>query len=229
MALLGDTLYMDDLHAQVMHIVSNASSAQDNGWLGPLDERSVEIPRKGFDFWLQYRMMGALAQYAELAPLAAGKQTVSALLGFAGALDTLLDDFPIVVGDWSHSRMNEVLAPLLWLADNAPSDSDLSAVFSLMGKFQSQGFLWAEWVTSSGFPPDAGALCGSIHYERLPVHGVDIGTGLMQEGHLYRITGDDRHLSKGRCVVRHCLSAVLPLHVGFCLRQCRSLPSACSC
>ena len=34
--------------------------------------------------------------------------------------------------------MNEVLAPLLWLADNAPSTADLSATQSLMGKFQAK-------------------------------------------------------------------------------------------
>jgi hypothetical protein len=27
---------------------------------------------------------------------------------------------------------------------------------------------------------------------------VDIGTGMMQEGHLYRITGDGDHLRKGK-------------------------------
>ena len=124
----NDTRYIGALHAQVDHIIANASATADAGWLGPLDEDSTLVPRGALDFWSQYRMMGALCQYAELAPRSAASiKTVSTLLGFAKALDRLLDEYPIVVGDWSHSRMNEVLAPLLWLADNAPSTADLSA------------------------------------------------------------------------------------------------------
>ena len=188
------------MHAQVDHIIANASAGADAGWLGPLDEESTAVPRGALDFWLQYRMMGALTQYAEMAPPTASKLTISVLLGFTKTLDKLLDDYPIVIGDWSHSRMNEILAPLLWLADNIPpgSAAGLNATYSLMGKFMAQGFSWSDWIMSPGLPDNAGLLCGSIHYERLPVHGVDIGTGLMQEGHIYRITGDTGHLAKGR-------------------------------
>jgi hypothetical protein len=35
----------------------------------------------------------------------------------------------------------------------------------------SAGFSWSDWILSPGFPDNAGALCGHIHYERLPVHG----------------------------------------------------------
>ena len=81
--------------------------------------------------------------------------TIEAMLQFAQSLTTLLDEHPIVVGDWSHSRMNEVLAPLLWLVDHAPSGSDLKPVFSLLSKYQAQGFDWASWILSPGSPPAA--------------------------------------------------------------------------
>ena len=196
-ALLNDTEYITALHAQVQLIVSNATGQA--GWLGPGYERSTQVPRGAEDFWLQYRMLGALTQWAELEPASAASQaTIEAMLQFAQSLTTLLDEHPIVVGDWSHSRMNEVLAPLLWLVDHAPSGSDLKPVFSLLSKYQAQGFDWASWILSPGFPPAAGALCAGIHYERLPVHGVDIGTGLMQEGHLFRMDGDATHLRTGK-------------------------------
>lgn len=94
-----------------------------------------------------------------------------------------------------------ILSPLLWLADHAASivpGADLTATYSLMGKAQSTGFLWSDWVTSPSFPPSAGSFCGGIHYQRLPVHGVDIGTGLMQEGHFFRSTHDKSRKVKAR-------------------------------
>jgi hypothetical protein len=40
-ALLNDTSYIEALHAQLEHILSNASAPEDKQWLGPLDERST--------------------------------------------------------------------------------------------------------------------------------------------------------------------------------------------
>jgi hypothetical protein len=136
-------------------------------------------------------------------------------------------------GDWSHMRMTELYAPLLWLADHAPPTADLSPVLSLMGKVASQGMDWTSWILSPSFQnlttKDPGNLCGAreemaqkdffwgdisheqldnlprqawdkhgkahskrkccwcfratgpVFYEQLMVHGVDIGTSLMQQ------------------------------------------------
>ena len=198
-SLLNDSSYMAALQLQVRQIITNASVYGD-GWLGPLYERSQGLgggytARGTDDFWLQYRMLGAVAQAAESATsMPAREAIIDAMIAFAGSLDSLLDSNPIIVGDWSHSRMNELLSPLLWLIDHAPQPANLTATFRLLGKFQVQGFDWATWILSGNVPAVAGELCGSIHYQRLPVHGVDIGTGLMQEAHMYRITGNPVHL-----------------------------------
>ena len=62
----------------------------------------------------------------------------------------------------------------VWLADHASPAANLTATFRLLGKFPVQGFDWATWILSGNFPAVAGELCGSIHYQRLPVHGVDM-------------------------------------------------------
>eukprot|EP01046_Picozoa_sp_COSAG06_P034417 COSAG06_NODE_3603_length_5131_cov_5.927862_4_plen_87_part_00 len=52
-ALLNDTSYIEALHAQLEHILSNASAPEDKQWLGPLDERSTRAktpPFSGAEF-----------------------------------------------------------------------------------------------------------------------------------------------------------------------------------
>ena len=146
-------------------------------------------------------MMGALCQYAELAP-SNSSAVVDGLLKFADALDTFLADHPIVIGDWSHMRMTELLAPLLWLTDHAPASADLSPVLSLMGKVYTQGMDWTSWILSPSFggltAQDPGNLCGPVYFEQLMVHGVDVGTSLMQQAHNYRVTGDNSSFARAR-------------------------------
>jgi hypothetical protein len=203
-SLLKDTRYMAALQLQIHLIITNATTQQQGGWLGPLYERSRGLggpysARGSDDFWLHYRMLGAMAQAAESATSDAARgATITAMVAFTDSLDALLDTNPIFVGDWSHSRMNELLSPLLWLVDHAPPAANLTATFRLLGKFPVQGFDWATWILSGNFPAVAGELCGHIHYQRLPVHGVDIGTGLMQEAHMYRITGKPEHLLRAK-------------------------------
>lgn len=137
-ALLDNQPYIQALHKQTQHVLSQA--ATQGSWLGPLFERSTPLTtaRGRDDFWQTYRMLGALCQYAELAPSDTTAVT-SALLKIVDSLDSFLAVHPIVVGDWSHMRMTELLAPLLWLTDHAPASSDLAPVLSLMGKVSSQG------------------------------------------------------------------------------------------
>ena len=67
-ALLNDTAYIAALHSQTEYVLAQA--AANDGWLGPLFEKSrpVLTARGRDDFWQVYRIMGALCQYAELAP-----------------------------------------------------------------------------------------------------------------------------------------------------------------
>lgn len=212
--LLNDSSYVATLQLQIHQIITNASAQKQGGWLGPLYERSRGLngpySARGYDdFWLQYRMLGAVAQAAESATSVAAREAIiAAMVAFTNSLDALLDTNPIFVGDWSHSRMNELLSPLLWLADHASPAANLTATFRLLGKFSTQGFDWATWILSGNLPAVAGELCGSIHYQRLPVHGVDIGTGLMQEAHMYRITGKPEHLVRAKAQ----LSVIMSQH-----------------
>eukprot|EP01043_Picozoa_sp_COSAG02_P054517 COSAG02_NODE_6184_length_3746_cov_1.581300_2_plen_199_part_00 len=137
-ALLDNQPYIQALHKQTQFVLAQA--AAQGSWLGPLFEKSTPLTtaRGRDDFWQTYRMLGALCQYAELAPSDTVAVT-SALLKIVDSLDSFLVTHPIVVGDWSHMRMTELLAPLLWLMDNAPTSSDLAPVLSLMGKVSSQG------------------------------------------------------------------------------------------
>ena len=138
-ALLDNKEYIQALHGQTQHMLAQATAQ--GGWLGPLFEQSTPLTtaRGRTDFWQSYRMLGALCQYAELAPKNDTSDVTASLLTFVDALDSFLAAYPIVVGDWSHMRMTELLAPLLWLTDHAPASSDLSPVLSLMGKVSSQG------------------------------------------------------------------------------------------
>ena len=137
-ALLDNQPYIQALHQQTQFVLAQAASQ--GAWLGPLFEKSTPLTtaRGRDDFWQTYRMLGALTQYAELAPSNAAA-VASALLKIIDSLDSFLVIHPIVVGDWSHMRMTELLAPLLWLTDHAPASSDLAPVLSLMGKVSSQG------------------------------------------------------------------------------------------
>jgi hypothetical protein len=67
-ALLDNRPYIRALHNQTQHILAQAAAQA--GWLGPLFERSTPLTtaRGKNDFWQSYRMLGALCQYAELAP-----------------------------------------------------------------------------------------------------------------------------------------------------------------
>ena len=67
-ALLDNQPYIRALHNQTQHILAQAAAQA--GWLGPLFERSTPLTtaRGKNDFWQSYRMLGALCQYAELAP-----------------------------------------------------------------------------------------------------------------------------------------------------------------
>ena len=127
---------------------------------------------------------------------------IHALLKFVDTLDGFLSENPIIIGDWSHMRMNELLAPLLWLTDHAPELADLSPVLSLMGKVHSQGMDWTSWILSPAFKglttKDPGNLCGPVFYEQLMVHGVDIGTSLMQQAHSFRVTGANDSFTRAR-------------------------------
>lgn len=200
-ALLDNKAYIQALHGQTQHVLAQASAQ--GGWFGPLFEQSTPLTtaRGKTDFWQSYRLLGALCQYAELAPSDTTAVTAS-LLKFADALDTFLAAHPIVIGDWSHMRMTELLAPLLWLTDHAPASSDLSPVLSLMGKVSSQGMDWTSWILSPAFANltthDPGNLCGPVFYEQLMVHGVDHGTALMQQAHHYRVTGDNESFTRAR-------------------------------
>eukprot|EP01043_Picozoa_sp_COSAG02_P010975 COSAG02_NODE_398_length_23118_cov_49.968939_2_plen_177_part_00 len=138
MALLDNDPYIRALHKQTHYVLAQAETQ--GRWLGPLFEKSTPLvtARGKNDFWQTYRMLGALCQYAELAPSNITAVT-SALLKIVDSLDDFLTIHPIIVGDWSHMRMPELLAPLLWLMDHAPVSSDLAPVRSLMGKVSSQG------------------------------------------------------------------------------------------
>lgn len=113
MALLDDRAYQAELRKQVAYIISNSSGGR--GWLGPLDEQSKPAGgvRGSSDFWLQYRMLNALTQYAEVElasdDVKLAGYTVKTMLRFTEALDALLSSSPIFVGDWSHSRMVELM------------------------------------------------------------------------------------------------------------------------
>eukprot|EP01043_Picozoa_sp_COSAG02_P010974 COSAG02_NODE_398_length_23118_cov_49.968939_1_plen_372_part_10 len=61
---------------------------------------------------------------------------------------------------------------------------------------------WTTWVLSSAFENltthDPGNLCGPVFFEQLMVHGVDLGTALMQQAHHYRLTGDNTSFARAR-------------------------------
>ena len=122
-ALLDNKEYIQALHGQTQHVLAQATAQ--GGWLGPLFEQSTPLAtaRGRADFWQSYRMLGALCQYAELAPSDTAAVTAS-LLEFAGELDAFLAAHPVVVGDWSHMRMTEVR--------KAPSRPRSWANFSLL-------------------------------------------------------------------------------------------------
>ena len=67
-ALLDNKEYIQALHGQTQHVLAQATAQ--GGWLGPLFEQSTPLTtaRGRADFWQSYRMLGALCQYAELAP-----------------------------------------------------------------------------------------------------------------------------------------------------------------
>ena len=137
-ALLDNQPYIQALHQQTQFVLAQA--ATQGAWLGPLFEKSTPLTtaRGRDDFWQTYRMLGALTQYVELAP-SNTSAVISALLKIVESLDSFLVMHPIVVGDWSHMRMAELLAPLLWLMDHAAASKDLAPVLSLIGKVSSQG------------------------------------------------------------------------------------------
>ena len=64
------------------------------------------------------------------------------------------------------------------------------------------GMDWTSWILSPAFENltthDPGNLCGPVFYEQLMVHGVDLGTALMQQAHHYRVTGDNTSFARAR-------------------------------
>ena len=148
---------------------------QPDGWIGPVNVHNQRNPR---DWWPNYVMLKALAQYQE----ASGDARVIPLMEKYFAYQAKhLDERPLQ--EWAVYRWQDEVLTLIWLY-NRNGDASL---LDLARKLHSQGHDWEAQFADFRFPLKVGKPDTN-----LSTHGVNNGMALKAAPVWWLITGDPR-------------------------------------
>lgn len=174
---------------------------QPDGWLGPGNITSGDPSGTP---WSRYRMLSALAQYANVD--GADPRTIETMRRLVIALNTKLNNFSIAdikyKFPWAHARWQELVYNAQWLVDRDPNHEGNDKIFDAMQTAMDRGLNWQGWydyrlcensTDTNCFPcreystPKSCEFANSKYFCQ---HGVNVPQSFTTFGVIHRLTGN---------------------------------------
>ncbi len=146
---------------------------QPEGWLGPTNKQN---PRQTYDWWPNYVMLKALAQYQEAT---ADPRVIPAMEKYFAYQAATLQQRPLK--EWAIYRWHDEVLTLFWLY-NRNGDAKL---LELARKLHAQGHDWEAQFAEFRFPEKVGKKDAN-----LATHGVNNAMALKAAAVWWQLTGD---------------------------------------
>eukprot|EP00927_Polykrikos_kofoidii_P068291 TRINITY_DN6364_c0_g1_i1.p1 TRINITY_DN6364_c0_g1~~TRINITY_DN6364_c0_g1_i1.p1 ORF type:complete len:692 (+),score=87.96 TRINITY_DN6364_c0_g1_i1:81-2156(+) len=195
---VDDSVLLNVTHTYIKTILDLQTP---DGWMGPGNATSGEPESSP---WPRYRMLTALAQYADIP--GADSRTVSAMRKLVVALGAKLKSFSLhdmkYKFPWAHARWQELVLNAQWLVDRDPDHMANHLLFDVMKTAMDKGLNWQGWYDSRKCSNSSDDNCFPCREFSTPKtcefasrayfcqHGVNIPQSFTAFSVTYRLTGN---------------------------------------